>query len=63
MIEWKKTADCLPENGLIVETKIDTGGDVRNETRLYRQDRLWFTPDGTMYVYYTPTHWRECEIL
>lgn len=20
---------------------------------------LWFLPDGSMYVYYTPTHWRS----
>jgi hypothetical protein len=25
---------------------------------LKRQGNLWYTPDGSMYVYYTPTHWR-----
>ncbi|WP_225784496.1 hypothetical protein [Xenophilus sp. Marseille-Q4582] len=39
-------------------TKIDEGGSVRNEQRLKRQGRLWYFPDGSMYVYYTPTHWR-----
>lgn len=30
------------------------------EQRLTRRGRLWWTGDGSsMYVYYTPTHWRE----
>jgi len=39
-------------------TKIDDGKGVRNETTLKRQGNLWFYPDMSMYVYYTPTHWR-----
>ena len=33
---------------------------VRNEAplKLHDRGRLWFFPDGSMYVYYTPTHWR-----
>ena len=26
---------------------------------LHDRGRLWFFPDGSMYVYYTPTHWRD----
>lgn len=44
--------------GVIVETKIDEGGHERNVQRLKREGRLWWTPDGKMYVYYQPTHWR-----
>jgi hypothetical protein len=22
---------------------------------------MWWFPDGSVYVYYTPTHWREME--
>lgn len=40
-------------------TKVDDEKGVRNEQELKRQGNLWFVPDGSMYVYYTPTHWRE----
>ena len=41
----------------LVWTKIDDGDGVRNVQQLQRRGRLWFTSDGGMYVYYTPTHW------
>lgn len=41
-----------------VMTKIDDAEGVRNEQSLKRQGRLWFFPDGSMYVYYAPTHWK-----
>lgn len=50
-----------------VETMILDGSDQRNETTLVQKRRdpscrsLWFVPDGSMYVYYTPTHWRALE--
>ena len=31
------------------------GGHVH---RLKRQNRLWFLPDGSMYVYFVPVQWR-----
>lgn len=58
MSEW---IDCnmeLPPINVVVNTKIDDRHGVRNETTLKRGGNLWFTPDGEMYVYYTPTHWR-----
>lgn len=55
-VPWN-TADTAPEN-IVVETKIDDGAGVRNEQPLKRHGRLWFLPDDSMYVYYTPTHWR-----
>lgn len=52
--------DSAPED-VVVNTKIsDIGGD-RNEQKLKRKGRLWFFPDGSMYVYYTPTHWQESQ--
>ena len=42
-------------------TKIDDGGGVRNEQPMVRRGNLWWINDGepgSMYVYYTPTHWR-----
>ena len=61
MGEWKRIMDILPEEYKVVETKIDDGRMIRNQQNLYRYKNLWFLPDGSMYVYYTPTHWREIE--
>lgn len=57
-ITWIACKDKLPVDGLIVETKIDDEKGVRNVQSLKRQGFLWFFPDGSMYVYYVPTHWR-----
>ena len=56
---WTLLTDELPPEGVIVWTKIDGDEARRYEQRLMRQGRLWYVPDGSMYVYYTPTHWRE----
>ena len=58
MRPWILVADRLPEEGRVVETKISDWRGERNIARLYRRGKLWFLPDGSMYVYYTPTHWR-----
>lgn len=60
-MSWISTTNerFLPEEGRVVQTKIDDVRGVHNEAKLKRQGRLWFYPDGSMYVYYTPTHWRE----
>lgn len=54
---WTETKLLLPPDGVIVETKLDDAKGVRNEQKLKRRGNLWFFPDGSMYVYYTPTHW------
>ena len=60
--DWKQlTPKDMPQNGLVVMTKIDDADGCRNEQRLFRRGRLWFVHDGSMYVYYTPTHWREMD--
>lgn len=56
--KWMETKNVLPENQLVVETKIVDGKGERNVQQLKRRNSLWFFPDGSMYVYYTPTHWR-----
>ena len=56
--EWLSTKEQLPPEKQIVETKIDDGKECRNQGKLYRYKNLWFLPDGSAYVYYTPTHWR-----
>ena len=57
MSEWQPI-ETAPD-GVVVETKIDDWQGVRNEQTLKRQGNLWWTPDGKMYVYYRPTHWRK----
>ena len=58
MNEWQLTSVSLPPVGVVVETKIDDDKYCRNQTTLKREGNLWFYPDNSMYVYYTPTHWR-----
>ena len=55
--KWISCQGQLPPNGVIVLTKIDDENGCRNVQPLYRRNMLWFLPDGSMYVYYTPTHW------
>lgn len=54
---WTSLDILLPPEGVVVMTKIDNKNVCRNETTLKRCGCLWFLPDGSMYVYYTPTHW------
>ena len=59
--EWTSVSKELPKPGVVVLTKIDDQDGCRNEQQLKllpNGGRLWFFPDGSMYVYYTPTHWK-----
>ncbi len=56
--DWIKLIDRMPAEGIVVDTKIDDEKGCRNEQRMKREGRLWWYADGSMYVYYTPTHWR-----
>lgn len=51
-------ASTAPED-VPVETKIDDELGVRNEQVLIRKGNRWWFPDNSMYVYYTPTHYRN----
>ena len=55
---WYKTGTMLPPENVVVETKIDDERGCRNQQKLKLNGNMWFYPDGSMYVYYTPTHWR-----
>lgn len=55
---WNDTRKDPPPDDVVVETKIDDEHGERNRQTLKRRGRLWFVPDGSMYVYYEPTHWR-----
>ena len=56
---WIKVSDRLPPENKIVPTKIDEGGNVRNKAKLVRKGTLWWLPDESIYVYFTPTHWLD----
>lgn len=61
-MEWIELSKELPPEGEVVETKIDDENGCRNECKLWRQGRLYFhapKAGDSMYVYYTPTHWRQ----
>ncbi len=54
---WKEITKVAPPLNEAVKTKIDDGNGIRNQARLKFDGKLWWHPDGKVYVYYTPTHW------
>jgi hypothetical protein len=61
MTEWTRIKDAPPPENVAVMTKISDDLGERNEQALKRSGRLWFLPDGSGYVYYTPTHWKHMK--
>ena len=64
MSKWIRCSDRSPPCDRVVETKLDDEQGCRNVQPLKQvtgAGKLWFFPDGEMYVYYTPTHWRPME--
>lgn len=59
--EYKKCSEQEPPQGVVLMTKIDDEKGCRNECLLKKSGNLWWFPDGSMYVYYTPTHWKAYE--
>jgi len=57
MEKWIEANKELPTEGYIVKTKIVDENGERNIQVLTRKGNLWWLPDMSMYVYYTPTHW------
>jgi hypothetical protein len=57
-MNWIAIREQLPPEGQVVETKIDDSAGERKIQKLRRRGLLWHLPDDSMYVYYTPTHWR-----
>ena len=56
-VNWTPMTHELPPEGEVVMTRIADPDGIRNEQKLKREGGLYFFPDGSMYVYYTPTHW------
>lgn len=54
--------------GTIAWTKVEDadGESSKRELKRFggaRDNKLFFTPDGSTYVYYTPTHWWRADEL
>jgi len=61
MSDWIPITSTEPASGVVVMTKIHDERGPRNEQKLKRLSNggnLWFVPDGSVYVYYTPTHYK-----
>lgn len=54
---WEKISEVQPPKKVVLKTKILDEQGERNEQKLILDGNLWWTPDHSMYVYYTPTHW------
>lgn len=54
---WNRVDHVLPPENRVVATLSQSG----IEQPLKLVGNLWFVPDGSMYVYYTPLHWREVD--
>lgn len=57
--KWKNIEVTPPPKNTAVNTCIIDKDGQRNESKLKLINNLWFIPDGSMYVYYTPTHWHS----
>ena len=58
MGKWIAIDNEKPPMRKRVLTRIDDGRGIRNEQPLFLgSGQLWWLPDGSMYVYYSPTHW------
>lgn len=52
--------ETAPEN-ILIDTRIDDERGCRNHQPLIKNNQYWFHEKKTMYVYYTPTHWRPIK--
>lgn len=59
--KWVRVRDRKPKAGKVVLTKIEDEKGERNkqELKMDVMGNSWFLSDGSMYVYYTPTHWLD----
>jgi hypothetical protein len=58
---WISCEEAMPKDGLTVLTKVEDERGLRNIQKLKLNGRLWWLADGSMYVYYRPTHWQLSE--
>ncbi len=55
--DWTEVSQSVPPNGVVVDTVSPNG----LQQKLKRIDNLWFSPDGAIYMYYTPARWRHVD--
>lgn len=51
---WTPISDGRPPEGVLVDVITETG----DERQLIYASNLWWVPDRSMYVYFTPVFWR-----
>jgi len=56
---WIPVQSRKPPEGVLVWTKLDDDGGIRNVQKLIHEKNAWWFRDRSMYVYYTPTHWKH----
>jgi hypothetical protein len=59
-MRWTACANVLPPEGLLILTKC--ADQDRAPAPLRRFENLWWLPDGSLYAYYRPTHWRHLTV-
>lgn len=59
--QWTAVYKQMPPENVVVETMISDSDGVRNVAMLKLKGKLWWFADGSMYVYYVPTHWRHAN--
>ena len=52
---WHNVIHDPPPENVVVEVENNGGA------RLKKSGNLWWFPDGSMYVYYTPEWWRPID--
>ncbi len=52
---WTPVEKALPPEGEVVQIMMHDG----SVSTLKRVGNLWFIPDGSMYVYFTPLFWKK----
>jgi hypothetical protein len=57
MAQWTPTKENLPDED--TECLVITEGGEEHELVFWHN--LWFVPDKSMYVYYTPVFWQSIE--
>lgn len=60
---WILITATEPPNGAVAMTCIYDWEGLRNEQFLKRSGRLWYLTDGSMYVYYRPTHYAPSTMI
>lgn len=53
--QWYETDEALPADG----QRVMTMNSVGHESELVYKSNLWWLPDMSMYVYYSPKMWKE----